>query len=340
MSISIALATFNGGRFIRRQLVTLAAQTVAPSELVVTDDGSRDETLAIVEKFSKTAPFPIRIVRNEGRLGYRANFMKAAELCTSDLVAFCDQDDVWESNKLELMTEQFVDPNVLLAFHGATLINTSENIIGQLFSSKNIIRYPRLSIRPKMIVPGFAQVFRRSLIRFTLLHAQSIDPYNNRQRMSHDLWFLFWASVLGEIVHVPQTLAHYRQHDANASGWIEDWSVAFILDNIRNAEFYARSNVVNMSNRLQLLHRARRLLADNETGRLDAAIELYEMLASRTDQRWSVYTGRTFLERVRKLASLVRQGGYTGKKAESLGLDTLLLDTFVGVPFAGMYATD
>jgi glycosyltransferase involved in cell wall biosynthesis len=73
MRFSIALATFNGDKFLRRQLVSLAEQTLMPAELVVTDDGSRDDTLAILEKFSKTAPFPVHVHHNEERLGYRAN---------------------------------------------------------------------------------------------------------------------------------------------------------------------------------------------------------------------------------------------------------------------------
>src|SRR5262245_6144046 len=107
MSISVAMATFNGERFLRRQLSSLTEQTVNPSELIVTDDGSRDDTLTILLRFAKTAPFPVRIVQNETRLGYRANFMKAATLCSSDLIAFCDQDDVWEPKKLRIMRSVF-----------------------------------------------------------------------------------------------------------------------------------------------------------------------------------------------------------------------------------------
>src|ERR1700754_999065 len=167
MSISVAMATFNGERFLRRQLTSLTEQTLKPSELIVTDDGSRDETLTILLRFAKIAPFPVRIVQNEARLGYRANFMKAAALCSSDLIAFCDQDDVWEPKKLQIMQRPFDDPDVLLAFHSATLINNADVKIGRIFANgKNDIRYQPLGIRSSVIVPGFAQVMRRSLVRF------------------------------------------------------------------------------------------------------------------------------------------------------------------------------
>src|SRR5690348_8403095 len=96
LSISVAMATYNGARYIREQLDDLAAQTRLPAEVVVCDDESSDGTVAILEHFAASAPFPVHIHRNSERLGYRANFMKCASLCSSDLVAFCDQDDRWD----------------------------------------------------------------------------------------------------------------------------------------------------------------------------------------------------------------------------------------------------
>ena len=83
------MATYNGRQHIRRQLDSLAAQTLIPAELVITDDGSDDDTISVVEEFAKNAPFAVKVFRNEARLGYRKNFMRAASLCQSDLIAFC-----------------------------------------------------------------------------------------------------------------------------------------------------------------------------------------------------------------------------------------------------------
>ena len=77
-SVSIAMATYNGRKHIQRQLGSLAAQTQLPTELVVTDDCSTDDTIAIVDEFAKGAPFTVKVMRNDARLGYRANFMRAA----------------------------------------------------------------------------------------------------------------------------------------------------------------------------------------------------------------------------------------------------------------------
>jgi glycosyltransferase involved in cell wall biosynthesis len=79
-SVSVAMATYNGEAHIHEQLLSLANQSLAPVELVVADDCSGDRTLDIVREFARTAPFAVRIYENETRLGYRANFMRAASL--------------------------------------------------------------------------------------------------------------------------------------------------------------------------------------------------------------------------------------------------------------------
>ena len=100
---SIALATYNGEKFLQRQLDTLAAQTRLPDEMAVCDDGSTDGTLEILRQFAETAPFPVRIFQNLKNLGPGRNFRKAFSLCEGDVTFFCDQDDVWFPEKLETL---------------------------------------------------------------------------------------------------------------------------------------------------------------------------------------------------------------------------------------------
>jgi glycosyltransferase involved in cell wall biosynthesis len=73
-------------------------------ELVITDDGWMDSTVALVKKFSLHAPFPVRLEKNTERLGYGRNFLKSASMCTGYYVAFCDQDDVWLPQKLSQLS--------------------------------------------------------------------------------------------------------------------------------------------------------------------------------------------------------------------------------------------
>ncbi|MEY4711793.1 MAG: hypothetical protein RIS88_1243 [Pseudomonadota bacterium] len=123
-TVSIALCTYNGERFLDLQLQSLLAQTVQPEELVVCDDASSDRSLEIVEAFARQAPFPVRVWRNSQNLGYVRNFEQAIGHCSQDLVFLCDQDDLWDPRKIEIIKSVFEsEPEVGLCLHDFVRIN-------------------------------------------------------------------------------------------------------------------------------------------------------------------------------------------------------------------------
>ena len=238
-TISIALATYNGSAFVAEQLESLAKQTVAPLELVVTDDSSTDDTIAIVEKFAATANFPVRIYRNDTRMGFRGNFMKAISLCGGDLVACCDQDDVWHPLKLERVSAAFgVDTKIKLVFHGAWLIDAQ----GERIGPANLLALPPrsepLSFFPMLGVLGFAMTFRRELVGFNEYWPRSVDHLSTSNRMAHDQWYLFLASAIGDIVCLDERLVDYRQHGGNAYGVKPPTYASTIAYRLRNPRPY------------------------------------------------------------------------------------------------------
>ena len=184
------MATYNGQQHLRRQLESLAAQTYLPAELVITDDRSDDGTPSIVAEFATTSPFHVYFHPNENRLGYRRNFMRAASLCTSELIAFCDQDDRWYANKLESSVARFDEKEVLLAYHNADVVLSDDRKIGslELFAARQSIVAP-MSFHPMAHVLGFTMVFRSLLLRLSDLWPNSIDHLNPSEPMGHDQWF-------------------------------------------------------------------------------------------------------------------------------------------------------
>jgi glycosyltransferase involved in cell wall biosynthesis len=202
--ISVAMATYNGERFIREQLDSLAAQTLPPCELVVTDDGSTDATLAIIEEFCQTAPFPVHVHRNESRLGYADNFLKAASLCEGEFVAFCDQDDVWSKEKIAICTAHLKATDAHLCIHSINLIDKFGKPIPFLFPDFLENRNPeRFSFDPLKIYPGFTFIFRKSLLDIIDSASRPFDSrFSTPIKLSHDQWVIFLASVFGHIVIV------------------------------------------------------------------------------------------------------------------------------------------
>ena len=98
--ISVALCVYNGGWCLAEQLASIVAQTHPIDELVVCDDCSTDNTLEMLESFSQTVSFPVRIYKNTQQLGSTKNFEKCLQLCQGDIIFLCDQDDAWLPEKV------------------------------------------------------------------------------------------------------------------------------------------------------------------------------------------------------------------------------------------------
>ena len=332
-SVSIALTTRNGEKYLRAQLDSLAHQTQLPVELIVSDDASTDDTKAIIADFARHAPFPVHLHENERRLGYRQNFMQAVGLCKSELVAFCDQDDVWDPRKLAVMERVFDDPDVYLAFHNATVINRFGWTYGRLYKARSGIEVSApLGRDPWIVVPGFTQVFRRQLTRFSFLHGSSSDVYWPKENLAHDQWFYFLASVLGRIAFFGEPLARYRQHGNNAFGWYPD--TRSILERALLGQYFIRSAIASSKACCGILKCMLAAVTGEDEKRILAAIDYYDALHRRLMNRMLIYASKSLQMRSRALYDFARQGGYKAIHGSArFGWKELLVDAHVGVPF-------
>lgn len=215
LKISVALATFNGARFLAEQLMSLAKQTFLPAELVVTDDGSTDETLQILESFATTVPFPVFIHRNDQRLGYGMNFLKAASLCEGDVIAFCDQDDVWLPAKLDRLRVTFGQSQADFVAHAAEVTDTHLALTGK--------RYPDIN---RDIFLGSMEVRENFYPGFSIAVSQKFFS-NVRNCMTrpgfaveaHDELICELAVSGCKRCELSESLVLYRQHGENLIGY-------------------------------------------------------------------------------------------------------------------------
>jgi len=223
MSISVALCTYNGERFLRDQLDSIAAQTLLPAELVVCDDRSQDGTLDILEEFKNRVPFPVAIHLNEKNLGSTRNFEKAIGLCSGEFIALSDQDDVWKPHKLERLMEAFQEhPEAGYVFSDAELVDEQlQPLPHSLWDSIGF----RGAIRERFdkgeqvpcfarqhIVTGATMTFRASVGRMAM-------PFPTEGNWIHDGWIALVSSATGSPgIPVDETLVSYRQHSNQQIG--------------------------------------------------------------------------------------------------------------------------
>lgn len=322
------MATYNGARFIREQLDSIAAQTTLPAELVVTDDASTDDTLRIVRDFARTAPFPVHVHENATRLGYRANFLRATGLCVSPLIALCDQDDIWEPAKLERMAVAFADPEVLLCYHEAWLIDIAGTRMGLAHIYPLRASNPPSSANPMLNPYGFTMMFRRRLLDFADLWERSVDNLHAGQPMAHDQWLFFLASAFGTVAYLAEPLAGYRQHGANTYGFaapartpgerLHRWI------NVRSRDF--ASLTVAADARAAILARASDRLDPVWDDRAALAIAHYRRFSDHARLRAAAYDRPGIAGRLAAWRALLRDGAYANTTRWTFGRKAALVD--------------
>jgi glycosyltransferase involved in cell wall biosynthesis len=335
MRISIAMAAYKGERYLREQLDSIARQTVLPFELVITDDSPDSGTHDIAMEFARTVPFPVRFYRNEARLGFHANFFKAISLCEGDLVAFCDQDDVWTENKLERVSVEFDDPDVMLVVHAVKVVDGGLNVREDNTASHWSYHgaYEPLTTNPWYVLFGMSTVVRRSIYEHIDWRERPEHPIDPGFAMSHDTWAWFVATSLGKIIAIDDQLVLYRQHGENACGVAPDRDTAakVKMAKVAGETHYRRMAAAAFGRADKMRHVSRDApLAVRERAALAAGY--YRKLGERLQRRADLYGAATStVRRAKTLVRLLASGAYRPLDHGGLGHRALLKDVHATV---------
>lgn len=323
-AVSIVLATYNGARFLPEQLASLAAQTLPPRELIISDDGSTDATLAIAGAFRDQAPFPVTIRRNATRLGYGENFLSAAQGASGDYIAFCDQDDVWDPEKLRRAVQELARTGACLYVHAARLIDQDGAPLGEFRQDIAMGRvYEPLELAPWGVLLGFSMVFQRRLLELVDPALRGLHTFDFEGPLSHDLWVYFLATSLGRVVADERALAGYRQHAGNQTPHVGAGVRAWL----NRCGAPAHPNL----RRDRIAADRARLLADLAKRQPDLAAvaaraaEHWRRIAACERQRRDFYAPQAG-HRLARCLGLASRGGYRAFREGGLGRRLLLKD--------------
>ena len=226
-SVSVALCTHNGERFVGEQVASILAQTVLPAEIVLSDDASTDGTVDAVARVVESwraehpeSPIQLRILRNTTALGVTGNFEQAVAVSSGEFIALSDQDDIWHADRVERALAGFeTNPAILLLHSDARLVDAAGVPLGDsLFSAYDVnpsvidaIHSGRAFdiLARRTIVTGAATMVRRRLVEVS-------SPFP--AGWVHDEWLAIVAAALEAIDVIGEQLIDYRQHGNNEIG--------------------------------------------------------------------------------------------------------------------------
>lgn len=220
MSISVAMCTYNGAEYLHQQLQSIASQTRLPDEMVVCDDGSCDDTVALLHRFAKEAGFPVRVHANSERLGTAKNFEQAIRLCQGDIITLSDQDDIWHQEKLQAIETGFLKrPEIGLLFHNAEIIDNTLHAAGyKLWQSTYFDRRLQRQVRTDrafeaLLAHNFAT---GATVAFRSKFRNLIIPIP--ETWMHDGWIAILIAAFAPILCIDRCLIGYRQHATQQLG--------------------------------------------------------------------------------------------------------------------------
>jgi glycosyltransferase involved in cell wall biosynthesis len=328
-TVSVAMATYNGARFLQAQLDSLAGQTLLPAELVVGDDGSTDGTLDILEAFARAAPFPVQVHRNETRLDYGDNFMRAAMRCSGDYLAFCDQDDVWVPEKIERGVAAMAAPDTVLCAHVAVSVDAELRELEPVSLGVIPGTHAPLTLNPAGLFLGFTLMVRADILRLASLEERPDDLFRPGKRLAHDRWAYFLGSTFGAAVYLDAPLALYRQHGQNTFGADKGMSWDILRERVRLAAAeQAHQKVISWQKADLLAAIATR--TEGETAlRAKAGAAYWQRMAAIYGRREQIATAPSLAGRLSALAGMALAGGYRPFARGGLTGRALAKDLFV-----------
>ncbi len=230
--VDILLATYNGEKYLREQLNSIFYQTYEDWKIIIIDDCSTDKTCSIIMEYQSKYPSKIEFRRNNKNAGNPAlNFFELLKMSTSKYAMFCDQDDVWLNNKINLTLvamkklESGNENLPVLVHTDLTVVDSNLNVI-----SNSMFRYQKLNGSAKTLtelivqnsVTGCTVMLNKKLVSMCCNVPLSV--------IMHDWWVALIAAAFGKIGLVNKSTMLYRQHESNQVGSKDVASLLFLCN--------------------------------------------------------------------------------------------------------------
>lgn len=210
MKLSVCMATYNGAEFVVRQLDTVLKQLGPDDEVIVVDDRSKDNTVQLIKD---TYGSRVQVTVNDQNVGAIKSFEKAISLAQGDILFLCDQDDLWEDEKVKTVLKAFEEQGAELVLHDAYVVDGKLDIIHPSWNdyNHNNINQGIVGNILKNAYTGAFMAFKREIVPLILPFPASIEM--------HDQWIaLVCMMKKKKVVFINRPLMKYVRHGGNVTG--------------------------------------------------------------------------------------------------------------------------
>jgi len=307
-SFGVALACFNGIKYISAQLESICRQAVQPDLISISDDCSTDGTSEFLREFKRRSNIPVAITSNARRLGVIENFLNAFRQCDTDYIAYCDQDDVWHDEKVAICKDILSTTGAALVIHKSTVVNEDLVPLGRAVPfnvREGLYQFP---LYPDYLWGfGHQMVASREVVRVMIAIKEEdlLDVPQTDVGFGFDFAFPLAAGMVGDIFFLDQELMKFRRHRGSVSP-AGKFGVAGGESRVADsrADRIQRNLAILES---LLLRIPRTSIPVKHKGMY---VDHLRSLRDRYGLRKAVYGSAAQRERVSAFASLVRTGAY------------------------------
>lgn len=208
--ISVCMASYNGAAYIREQIDSILVNLSEGDELIISDDGSKDETRDIVHEYEEKDS-RVRLVDGP-HAGVIANFENAIKEASGDYIYLTDQDDLWAPDKVAKVQKVFAKKeNCYVVLHDTYIVDKDNNIVDESFFAMHGSKTGMLNNIIRNSYIGCCMAFRKELLDVVLPIPKNIEM--------HDQWIGVWGDIKGKNYMLKKPLLRYRRHGNNVSSF-------------------------------------------------------------------------------------------------------------------------
>lgn len=238
--ISVCMATFNGQKFLETQVASILSQLGPEDELIISDDGSTDDTVGLIRSIRDRR---IKLITDKPLRNPALNFERALKAAKGDYIFLSDQDDVWLPGRVELAMHWMKDYDTLVV--DCDIIDDNSEVVAKSYFSIRKSGSGLFHNLKRNTYLGACMSFRRKM----LLNALPFPP----GVPMHDIWLGWISELTGSVKFLPQVCVHYRRHSGNVTvapnaqsryGWWDQFRFRWWM--VRMIPLVLRRNSANM----------------------------------------------------------------------------------------------